>query len=179
MRGRLRRYPQNMAAARRPPRSDPQNNQDFRPSATPRSPRSAALYRHANASVVEEQGEGRPAVEHVLDRLHEVGVPRDSFAACSHACLENLDDRRPEAGFPYGGAAMRGLLGALAVDRALDHKQRVDAAHDLIKSARAGSRSFRQPCGERSPRRRPGEQRTCAAHAPSLRQGKPWKGGWM
>ena len=32
-----------MAAARRPPRSDPQNSQDFRPSATPRSPRSAAL----------------------------------------------------------------------------------------------------------------------------------------
>jgi hypothetical protein len=32
-----------MSAARRPPRSDPQNNHDFRPSATPRSPRSAAL----------------------------------------------------------------------------------------------------------------------------------------
>ena len=30
-------------AARSPPRSDPQNSHDFRPSATPRSPRSAAL----------------------------------------------------------------------------------------------------------------------------------------
>jgi hypothetical protein len=32
-----------MAAARCPPRSDPQNSHDFRPKATPRSPRSAAL----------------------------------------------------------------------------------------------------------------------------------------
>jgi hypothetical protein len=37
----MRRY---MSAARRPPRSDPQNSHDFRPSATPRSPRSAALF---------------------------------------------------------------------------------------------------------------------------------------
>ena len=32
-----------IAAARRPPRSEPQNSQDFRPKAIPRSPRSAAL----------------------------------------------------------------------------------------------------------------------------------------
>ena len=32
-----------MSAARRPPRSDPQNSHDFRPSATQRNPRSAAL----------------------------------------------------------------------------------------------------------------------------------------
>ena len=33
-----------MAAARRPPRSDPQNNQDFLPNAMPRSALSAALF---------------------------------------------------------------------------------------------------------------------------------------
>ena len=33
-----------MAAARRPPRSDPQNSHDFLPSAMPRRPRSAALF---------------------------------------------------------------------------------------------------------------------------------------
>ena len=60
-----------MSAARRPPRSDPQNNHDFRPSATPRSPRSAAVL-DMHASVVEEQRESRPALEHVLDRLGEV-----------------------------------------------------------------------------------------------------------
>src|ERR1700733_11608225 len=41
----------SMAAARRPPRSDPQNSQDFRPRALPLSPRSAALLdRHRRPS---------------------------------------------------------------------------------------------------------------------------------
>src|SRR5204862_3556861 len=33
-----------MIAARSPPRSEPQNNHDFRPKAMPRTPRSAALF---------------------------------------------------------------------------------------------------------------------------------------
>src|SRR3981189_1302909 len=44
-----------MAAARRPPRSDPQNNHDFLPNAMPRSALSAALFerqtRHRRGSV--------------------------------------------------------------------------------------------------------------------------------
>jgi len=42
-----------LAAVRRPPRSDPQNSQDFRPRAMPRNPLSAALL-EAHTSVPEE-----------------------------------------------------------------------------------------------------------------------------
>ena len=71
-----------MAAARRPPRSDPQNNQDFRPSATPRSPRSAALV----------EMHTRPSSRNRVKACQRLSMywtaltrscPRDSLAACS------------------------------------------------------------------------------------------------
>jgi len=43
-----------MAAARCPPRSDPQNSHDFRPRAIPLNPPSAALFERAYATVLKE-----------------------------------------------------------------------------------------------------------------------------
>ena len=71
-----------MSAARRPPRSDPQNSHDFRPSATQRSPRSAALF----------DMHTRPSSRNSVKACQRFSMywmaftrscPRDSFAACS------------------------------------------------------------------------------------------------
>ena len=40
----------------------------------PRKARSAALFDQADAAIVEKAGEGRPALEHVIDGLGDVGV---------------------------------------------------------------------------------------------------------
>ena len=73
-----------------------------------RGPRSelafCCIVRHANASVVEEQGEGRPAVEHVLDRLHEVVSARQLRRLLAHVDLEIVDQR---PAFRRGAIAMR------------------------------------------------------------------------
>src|SRR5215472_17395818 len=66
----------NMAAARRPPRSDPQNSQDFRPRAMPLSPRSAALL-ETHTSVLKEQREARPSLQDVIERLGEIVSTRE------------------------------------------------------------------------------------------------------
>jgi hypothetical protein len=57
-----------ITAARSPPRSKPASSHDLRPSAMPRSSRSAALLVRQNPPVVEEAREGSPALEHVIHR---------------------------------------------------------------------------------------------------------------
>src|SRR5436190_22987246 len=65
-----------IAAARRPPRSDPANSHDFLPSAIPRSARSAALLlRHP--TIIEEPRERGPALEQVVHRLCEIVAARE------------------------------------------------------------------------------------------------------
>src|SRR3954469_18936982 len=71
-----------ITAARSPPRSEPANNQARRPKATPRNARSAALLlRQMRPS--SRKREGRPARQHVIDRLGGLGVARqpDAFGA--------------------------------------------------------------------------------------------------
>ena len=122
-----------MAAARWPPRSDPQNNQDFRPrSWATAQPALGGIVRHADAAVFEEQREGRPAAEHVLDRLHKVVPTRQLRRLLAHIGQARLLDQCPALRSADGQA----LLGALAIDRALDLEQSVDAAHDLDRYRR-------------------------------------------
>src|SRR4030081_3483087 len=77
-----------MAAARCPPRSDPQNSHDFRPRAIPLSPLSAALFEKANAAILKEEREGRPALENVVDRLDQVVSARELRSLRTHIDLK-------------------------------------------------------------------------------------------
>src|SRR5271166_6923022 len=62
----------------------------------------------------------------ILDRLGEVMTARQPGRLLAHAGLEIIDQR-----LARGTSNRQARFGALAVDRALDRKQRVDAAHDL------------------------------------------------
>src|SRR5665213_52835 len=87
-----------IAAARSPPRSEPTNNHARRPSAPPRSARSAALS-SGRSSIIEEAGEGGSAFEHVIDRLSGIGVPRQPSTLDPHPRLQ-LDDQWWRYAFP-------------------------------------------------------------------------------
>ena len=57
------------------------------PRARPRRARSAALLREADPAVLEEAGEIVPALEHVVDGLHDVGGAREAVAlSVSQVC---------------------------------------------------------------------------------------------
>ena len=71
-----------MAAARRPPRSDPQNSHDFRPRATPRSPRSAALFDMQTRPLSRNRVKAGQRLSMYWIAFTR-SCPRDSFAACS------------------------------------------------------------------------------------------------
>jgi len=71
-----------MSAARRPPRSDPQNSHDFPPSAAQRSPRSAALLdMHTRPSSRNSVRAGQRLSMYWIAFTRS--CPRDSLAACS------------------------------------------------------------------------------------------------
>src|SRR6266852_5090595 len=108
-----------MAAARCPPRSDPQNSHDFLPRAMPRSPLSAALLeRHARPS---EQSKAGPSLQDVIERFGQV-VPTGEFGKLFPHVGVKILDQRPAQRLPNGQT----LFGALAIDRSFDLKQRVD-----------------------------------------------------
>ena len=80
----------------------------------------------ANPSVFEEAGEGRPARQHVVERLGDRGVARQLGALGAHPGLQRRDqiggDLAPDA---------QTLVGPLAVDVALDVEDGVDAPDRL------------------------------------------------
>ena len=80
----------------------------------------------ANASVVEKQREGVPALEHVLDRLDEIVSARQFGRFFAHVELKIVDQRAAR----YFSNS-RTFRRAFAVDCALDRKQRVHTAHHL------------------------------------------------
>ena len=89
------------------------------------------IVREADTPIFEEQGEGGPALENVVDRLDQVVAPREPSELRAHIGMEIVDQ----------GAAQRmargqALLGALAVDRSLDREQRVDTAHYFDRDRR-------------------------------------------
>ncbi len=93
-----------MAAARRPPRSDPQNSHDFLPNAMPRSPLSAALFERQTRPSSRKQCEGRPALEHVVDGLGQIVPAGELGALLAHI---GFGDRRPAAGSSVCRTAIR------------------------------------------------------------------------
>src|ERR1019366_1520702 len=117
-----------MAAARCPPRSEPANSHDFLPSAIPRNARSAqrpfrGIVREADTPIIEEAGERGPAFEHVIHRLGEIVAARELGALLAHPAFQVGDQWRNEL-LPDNPA----LLGTLAIDRAFDLEQGIDAS---------------------------------------------------
>ena len=90
-----------------------------------------SIVRQADASVLEEQGKGRPALQHVLDRFGEVVPACQPFKLRAHVETE-IVNQRPAQHPPDSQT----FLGALAIDGSLDLEQRVDAAHDLDRDGR-------------------------------------------
>ena len=95
-----------MAAARCPPRSDPQNSHDFLPRAMPLQPSFGGIVGEAHAPVFKEQGEARPALENVIDRLGQVVPAREPGELLAHIDMEILD-QWPAQGLPNGQALLR------------------------------------------------------------------------
>ena len=86
----------------------------------------SGIVREADAAIVEEAGERRPALEHVVHRLGNIVAAREFRPLLAHPHFEVGDQGRAE--LLADGAA---LLGTLAIDRSLDVEQRIDALHGL------------------------------------------------
>ena len=106
-----------ITAARSPPRSEPQNNQDFLPRAMPRTPRSAALF----------DRQVRPSSR----KRVKLG------ALLSHPGLQSGDQRCAEL-LSNGPAP----CGALSVDRPLDLEQLIDPPDRFERQRRDRHRLF-------------------------------------
>src|SRR5450631_2817451 len=113
-------------AARCPPRSEPQKSHDFRPRAMPLSPLSAALLERQTRPSFKEQGEARPPLQDVVECFGQVVPTGELGDLLAHVGVKILDQwpaqRSPDD---------QTFLGALAIDRSLNLKQRVDPTHDL------------------------------------------------
>src|SRR5271154_3769040 len=84
-----------MAAARWPPRSDPQNNRDFRPRATQRSPRSAALFGYGARDAAFPAGLHRLRRSWMGHRDRGVGSTKRRQAVMTMSCELELVLGRP------------------------------------------------------------------------------------
>src|SRR3712207_6119418 len=124
-----------MAAARSPPPSEPANVEFLRPTASPRSRRSAALFDIQIRPLSKDPGEGRPAVQGVGEGLADLGPARDSRVLDAQPSLE-LADQRLRPLLPDCQAP----LGRLAVDLTLDREQLVDAPDRLSREWRLRDR---------------------------------------
>ncbi len=121
------------------------------------------VVRHAHAPVVEEAGEGRPAVEHVVHRPSHLGAAGQAGPLVAHPALQGRHER--------GGAlaACRQSLGrGTAVHLALDGEQLVHAPHRFERQGRDHRHASSAPVGAPRPRCRPA-RRTFAARGPSTR----------
>src|ERR1700680_4739536 len=115
-----------MAAARRPPSSDPANIQLWRPTAMPRSARSAALLdMHKRPSSRKRMRSG-PAGEGVGDRFGGLAAGRELGALLTQPGLQR-DDERPALLI----ANALSLGRRLAFDVALDGEQSIHALDRL------------------------------------------------
>src|SRR5947207_978405 len=83
-----------MAAARSPPRSDPEMNQDFRPRAIPRSSRSAALLVKQMRPSREQSREDVDTLEHAVHGLGDFVVTRELGSLPPHPIAEIIHQRR-------------------------------------------------------------------------------------
>src|ERR1017187_8864296 len=111
-----------MAAARCPPRSEPANNQAFLPRAIPRSALSAALFERQIRPSSRKRVNAGPALEHVVHRFGEIVATRELGALLAHPAFQIGGQWRTL--LPADNPA---LLGTLAIDRAFDLEQGVNA----------------------------------------------------
>ena len=86
------------------------------------------VVRQADSSIVEEAGEGRPAGEHVADRLGDLVLGREPPQLFSANIAFSERDVLALRAVLANGAA---LVGQPAVDAPLDGKQFVDAPYDF------------------------------------------------
>src|ERR1700730_10038780 len=84
------------------------------------------VVREAHAPILKEQGEARPSLQNVVERFGQVMPTREVDDLLPHVGMKILD-QRPAQLLPNGQT----ILGALAIDRSLDLKQRVDPMDDL------------------------------------------------
>src|SRR3954447_17324138 len=115
-----------MIAARSPPRSEPQNNHDFRPKAMPRTPRSAALFDRQMRPSSRKRVNALQTLEHVVHGLGDVVATREFGALLAHPGLQIGDQRCAEL-----LSDRLAPFGALSIDRPLDLEQRIDPADHL------------------------------------------------
>lgn len=107
-----------MAAARWPPRSEPANSQDFPAQRYAAQGAFGGIVREANTPIVEEEGEGRPAVQQVIEGLGEIIVARQLGTLSLHPRFQ-VENQREGPILTSGLADLR----ALTVDLALDVEQ--------------------------------------------------------
>jgi hypothetical protein len=79
-----------------------------------------------DAAVIEEAGEGRPALQHVVHGLGGVGMARQPAALGAHPIRELANQRR-DAVLACGTP----VISCNPVDLALDREDRIDAAHSF------------------------------------------------
>ncbi len=89
------------------------------------------IVRHAKAPIIEEAGEGVPAIETVVDRFCRVAVLREPGALSAQPSLQ-FDDQWPATLLAHAQA----LLWHEAVDLALDGEQDIDALDRLGRNRR-------------------------------------------
>ena len=90
-----------------------------------------AIVGQADPAIVEEAGEVVPAPEHVVDRLQDLGGAREGFALAQQPGVHVIEEWF--ALFLAHGAP---LVGAAAIDGALDLEQRIDASDRLQRDRR-------------------------------------------
>jgi hypothetical protein len=118
--------------ARSPPRSEPANSQALRPIAIAAECPLGGIVRQADAAVIEKAGEGRPALEHTVDRLSRGGVTRQPGAVVLHPALQ-VAHQGLDALVPDGAPA----LGRRTIDLAFDREALVNAVHRLGRQRRS------------------------------------------
>ena len=106
--------------------------------------------------LVEEAGEGRPTLEHIVHGLGGVGMARQPATLGAHPFCEVANERRDTVlacGTP--------VISCQPVDLALDREDRVDAAHGLDGQGRFTGRTKKL--------RRPWLQQAASVIGPGLR----------
>src|ERR1700733_10146895 len=98
----------------------------------------AALFRRrcsreTDAAIVEEACEGAPTLEHVVHGLCQIVTAGELGALLTHIGFQIGNQRRA-----LRLADSLSVVSALAIDRALDCEQGVDATHDLDRNRRDG-----------------------------------------
>ena len=121
-----------MAAARRPPSSEPAKVQLRAADGDGTQLALGGVVGHAEAAVVEEAGERGPALEAVVDGLGGLALGRRAWRAARAA---RSPVRRRAAGCARCARARRSLR-RQAVDLALDGEQRIDALDRLDRDRR-------------------------------------------